>query len=65
MSRNYVRKNSWELNRENAEQFLRLYESGKKPKEIASELDTDTATVWNRIQYAREIRKRDQREATR
>lgn len=52
------RKNSWALNRANAEKYLRLYEAGRKPKEIATELDTDTATVWNRIQYARELRKR-------
>ncbi len=58
-----TRKFTWERNREHAEQFLRLYEAGKKPKEIASELSADTATVWNRIQYAREIRKREQREA--
>jgi DNA-binding CsgD family transcriptional regulator len=56
------RKHTWDLNRANADETLRLYETGIAPKQLAEQAGIAIEQVWQRIKLARKRRAKAQGE---
>jgi uncharacterized protein (DUF433 family) len=52
------RKFTFERSREQAEEILRLYEAGTKPRQICDQYDLEPLNVWAKIRQARKWRQR-------